>query len=242
MKKYISILAVALVALFATSCKLEDGSESNPNRANNLLWNRVSEAINEQYQHIMVVAELNDILRGAEYGNKPYKTLADITEAEGVYTISFGDERTYRIVTARELLEEGATWVIYVKYGSYMQFAKLGTVTGAVGEPTKFTIALDAEYGYHTAYYNVVTSVVEYSYDSISECLNITFEEVEGYSTDHSSSSTPDYIIHFYSAKPMVFNGGMLYSGEMEILYKDNVLHTERVLKVVIENKFITFA
>jgi len=40
MKRYISILVVALVALFtATSCQLDSGTTPRPNKANQLLWN-----------------------------------------------------------------------------------------------------------------------------------------------------------------------------------------------------------
>jgi hypothetical protein len=241
-KKYISILTVALVALFATSCILENGTEPNPNKANNLLWSRTQEVFSGQYEHILAMAQLNDILREAEYGNKPYNGYnPDITENDGIYTLAYGYERTYIINTAGRSLEEGGEWVVKVKYGKYMEPYKLGIVKGVVGEPTKFNFDFDDEYSYRSPYHNALKSEVEYSYNESEECLDITFANAEGYSIERNNSNMPDYIIEFDVTEPMAYYVGVLYSGKVDIIYKDNILHTERSLTVVIAYRFATF-
>ena len=244
MRRYISIFVVALVALFATtSCQLSSGTDPYPNRANKLLWSRTQEVFNGQYEHILAVAQLNDTLRDAEYGNKPYKAYnPDITEKDGVYKLAYGYQRIYTVNTAGKKLEEGAEWIVNVQYGTYMDPYKLGTVKGVEGEPTKFSIDFDDLYSYHSAYHNALTADVEYDYNALEECLDITFATAEGYSIDHYETSTmPDYIIEFKATKPMVYYGGVLYSGEVDILYKDNILNRQRGVTVEIFNKFATF-
>lgn len=242
MRKYISILVVALAALFATSCELSSGTEPKPNKANTLLWNRTSDVFGCMTHHILVVAQLNDTMRNAEYGDAPYKWYnPDITEKEGVYTLAYGYERTYDITTAGKRLDEGAEWTVMVKYGTYMEPYKLGTVKGVVGEPMKFSFDFDDMYSYHAYYRSALKSDIEYWYNEDEGCLDITFSNAEGFSVEQYSSSTPDYIIEFKTTEPMVYEANELYSGEVNILYKDNVLHTQRGVTVEIFNKFITF-
>ena len=243
MRKYISIFAVALVALFATSCELASGTDPNPNRANNLLWSRVQGVLSGQYEHILAIAQLNDTLRDAEYGNKPYKASSpDITEKDGVYTLAYGYQRIYTINTAGKMLDEGGEWSVNVQYGTYMEPYKLGTVKGVEGEPTKFSIDFDDLYAYHSSYHSLLKADVEYDYNASEECIDITFATAEGYSVErYETTATPDYIIEFKATQPLVYYGGVLYSGEVDILYKDNVLNTQRGVTVEIFNKFATF-
>lgn len=245
MRNYISILMVALVALCATSCQLEGGTTPNPNKANNLLWSRTQEVFNLQYEHILTVAQLNDTLRDAEYGKTPYDGYnPDIVESEeGVYTLQYGYERTYRINTGGKKLEEGAEWIVHLKYGNYMDYFKLGVVKGVVGEPTKFNFDFDDTYGHYTPYHNVLKSDLEYWFNTGEGMLDVSFSNSEGYTLDQGDiATTPSYIIMFKVTKPMEYNSGVLYSGEVDILYKDNILNTQRGLTVEIFNKFVTFA
>lgn len=242
MRKYISIIVVALVALFATSCELASGTEPNPNKANKLLWSRTQEVFSGQYEHILAIAQLNDTLRGADY-NKAYKGYdPEIIEKDGVYKLSYGYQRIYRINTAGKLLEEGGEWTITVQYGTYMEPYKLGTVKGVEGEPTKFSIDFDDLYSYHSSYHSALKADVEYAYNALDECIDITFATAEGYSVEQYETSAPDYIVEFQAMKPLVYYGGVLHSGEVDILYKDNVLNTQRGVKVEIINKIVTFA
>lgn len=244
MRKYISILAIALAALFvATSCEFSSGTDPDTNKANRLLWNRVQDVLGSQYNHIVAMAQLNDTLRKAEYGNKPYKgEVPEITESNGVYTLVYAYERTYIVNTLGKRLEEGGEWSILVRYGTYMEPYKLGTVKGVVGEPTKFSFDFDDLYSYHSSYHSALKADVEYAYNALDECIDITFATAEGYSVEQYETSTPDYIVEFQAMKPLVYYGGVLHSGEVDILYKDNVLNTQRGVKVEIINKIATFA
>ena len=206
------------------------------------MWSRVQGVLSGQYEHILAIAQLNDTLRDAEYGNKPYKAYnPDITEKDGVYTLAYGYERTYIINTTGKKLEEGGEWGVQVKYGTYMEPYKLGTVKGVVGEPTKFSIDFEDLYAYRAPYSNALKADIEYYYNEPEECVDITFATAEGYSVEQYETTTPDYIIEFEATEPLVYYGGMLYSGKVDILYKDNILHTQRGVTVVIFNKFATF-
>jgi hypothetical protein len=241
MRKYISFFAL-LVATFAiTSCELEGGSEPNPNRANQNLWNRVQYSLDSQYHYVAAVAHLNDTLRGVEDTNLFYQG-CEIAKYEDTYTLYYSSQNcTYKIVTAGTLLSEGGEWAVYAKYGSYMGFKRMGKATGIVGDATKFVLELEDTEGVSVAYYDILKSEVAYSLNSSEGCLDVTYNSVEGYSTERHDS-VPDYSIEFNLVEPMVLCDGIKQSGEVYIHYKDYVLHTERALKVKIANKFITFA
>lgn len=244
MRRYFSILIVALVAIFTTtSCQLESGTEPNPNRANQLLWRRVETALSGQYEHAQMVAWLNDYMIG-EVWSETYEPI-EVSEKEGVYTFSYtmsGDyyATTYRINTGGKKLNEGGEWVVYVKYGSYMEFAKIGVVKGVVGENTKFSI--ECEVGYQTPHYNALQSEVEYLFNDVEEMYEFTFMECKGISTDtNNASNSVEYIIEFEATEPLVYTDKTLWSGKVDILYKDNMAGTERNVTAVIERRFVTF-
>ncbi len=244
MRNYFSILMVALVALFsATSCQLEEGTEPNPNRANRLLWSRVETALNGQYEHVQMVTWLNDYMLGVDWG-ETYEPI-DVSEKEGIYTLSYtllGDyyATIYRINTAGKRLNEGGEWIVYVKYNSYMEFAKVGIVKGVVGEDAKFSI--ESEVSLHTPYYNALQSKVEYLFNDMEEMYEFTFTECKGVSTDtNNASSSMEYVIEFEATEPLVYTDKTLWSGKVNILYKDNVAGTQRNVTAEIERRFVTF-
>ena len=244
MRKYISILVVALVALFmATSCQLESGTEPNPNKANQLLWRRVETALNGQYEHAQMVVWLNDYMIG-EVWSETYKPI-EVSENEGVYTFSYtmsGDyyATTYRINTGGKKLNEGGEWIVYVKYGAYMEFAKVGVVKGVVGENTKFSI--ECEVSHQTPHYNALQSEVEYLFNDVEEMYEFTFMECKGISTDtNNASNSMEYIIEFEATELLVYTDKTLWSGKIDILYKDNMEGTERNVTAEIERRFVTF-
>ena len=240
MKRYISILVVALVALFtATSCQLDSGTTPRPNKANQLLWNRVSEALTGQQEHLQMVVWLNDYICGAEWSDI-YQPLI-MEEQEGVYILNHSvpaDYITYRITTNGKRLDEGGEWILYVKYGSYMEFEKVGVAKGFVGESAKF--AIDCELIHQTLYYNAMQSVVEYGFDTTIEEYEIVISECKGVSVDQDT--TASYKIDFETVEPLAYRNATLHSGEIEILYADYIENTTRSLTVQIANKIITFA
>ena len=244
MRKYISILVVALVAIFmATSCQLESGTEPNPNKANQILWRRVETALNGQYEHAQMVAWLNDYMIGTVWG-ETYKPI-DVLENEGVYTFGYtmsGDyyATTYRINTGGKKLNEGGEWIVYVKYGTYMEFAKVGVVKGVVGDDTKFSI--ECEVSHQTPHYNALQSEVEYWFNATEELYEFTYTTCKGISTDaDNATDSMEYIIEFEATEPLVYTDKTLWSGKIDILYKDNMAGTERNVTAEIERRFVTF-
>ena len=244
MRKYISMIMVALAALFVTtSCELASGTDPNPNRKDQLLWGRVKESIHLHYDYFCAVAHLNDTLLNKEYVSDIYPA-CEIEVKDNVYTFIYSSSyyaASYRIKTDGKRLDEGGEWTVDVKYGTYMEPYKLGTVKGVVGEPMKFSFDFDDTYAYNSLYRSALKSDIELWYNADKACFDITFSNAEGFSVEHYSSSTPDYIIEFKTTEPMVYEANELYSGEVNILYKDNVLHTQRGVTVEIFNKFITF-
>ena len=86
-------------------------------------------------------------------------------------------------------------------------------------------------------------SDVEYSYNTIEEALRIVLSNVDGVSTDTSSKGyEADFVIEYNSVEPLIFSDETLYSGEVDILYRDLVENTTRSVVVQIANKIITFA
>lgn len=244
MKKYISIIAVSFALLLgATSCQFNGGSDYDPNRANRMLWHRVWSAIHEQYGIVEVVAQLNDTLCGVVYNNSPYPP-CNISEEGGIYTFTYGESNTYyKIKTDGKLLSEGGEWMLYIRYGTYMNWAKMANIKGIVGESNKFEVASDNSETGAYEYCNLSQSTVEYLYDAAEGKILYTFATFNGRSTDRDYTNTEaQYMIEYEAVEPLVLRSGELLSGEIDILYQDFVEHTERTVTVRIVNKIITFA
>ena len=190
-----------------------------------------------------MVAWLNDHIIGTVWG-ETYEPI-EVSEKEGVYTFSYlmsGDyySTTYRINTGGKKLNEGGEWIVYVKYGAYMEFAKVGVVKGVVGEDTKFSI--ECEVSHQTPHYNALQSEVEYLFNDVEEMYEFTFMECKGISTDtNNASNSVEYIIEFEATEPLVYTDKPLWSGKIDILYKDNMAGTERNVTAEIERRFVTF-
>ena len=244
MRKIFSVVVVALVTLFAaTSCELTSGTDPNPNRANQLLWGRVNDAVYQQYDHILAVAHLNDTLVGKTYPKSLYKP-CKLEVKDNIYTLTYGTADyaswSYRIKSDGKRLDEGGEWAIYYRTGTYMEYVKLGNVVGIVGESAKFNLSIDnSEYAkYYYGYYFVADSEVAYEYDDVKETLCVKYNTFQGITTD--TTTTPDYTIEFAAVEPLVLSGE-IEQGKVDILYKDFVENTSRQLSVVIANKIVTF-
>ena len=242
MRKYISIVVVALAAMFmATSCELGSGTDPNPNRANQLLWGRVKDAIYQQYNTAEVVAQLNDTLIGKTYPKNPYKQ-CDLEVGDNIYTLIYGEGyQSYRIQTDGKLLSQGGTWVIYYRAGSYMEFVKLGYASGIEGETSKFNLVTD-DYDLSQYYYDYsynVESEIEWEWEPVHECRLVKYNTFKGASTD--SWREPDYTLDFELVEPLVICRE-IEQGKVHILYQDLVENTKREVAVKIANKIVTFA
>ena len=244
MRKIFSMIMVALVALcVATSCELASGTDPNPNKANNLLWGRVKDAIYMQYDNFMVVAYLNDKLLNKEYVSDIYPSY-ELEVRDNIYTLNYGGSNyyaeSYRIKTDGKRLDEGGEWLIYYRPSTYAEYAKLGMATGIEGETAKFNLSIDnsADGDSYYAYSYAAESEIEYEYGDVTERLEVKFNTFKGSTFD--TASQLNYIIEFEVVEPLVFRTE-IESGKVEILYKDFVDNTSRSLSVVIANKITTF-
>ena len=241
MRRYFSIFVVALVALFtATSCQLESGTEPDLNRANNLLWGRVNDAINQQYDHFWAVAYLNDVMLDREYVESVYKQ-CEIVEGTNLYTITDASSNaSYRIKTDGKRLDEGGVWAIYCRVGTYMEFSEVGKAVGIEGESSKFNLVVDNSrwgYTYYADSYSA-ESEIEYGYDDVVECLCVQFNTFKGFCSDDPTPAS--YVIEFEVVEPLYIRAS-IEEGEVAILYKDLVEKTTRSLSVIIANRGIYF-
>ena len=240
MRKIFSMIMVALVALFVTSsCKLENGNNPDPDRANNLLWWEVNNSIHQHYDIFIAVAFLNDTMLEKSTVYDGYR-LSEEMGADNIYTISYSDYgKLYRIKTDGKRLDEGGEWSIYLRLSNYEEYMKLGVVKGIVGESSKFNLLI--EYNATPYYYINYTaeSEMEYEYDKVRECLCVKYNTFKGVTWDASSPN--DYAINFEVVEPLVLYTS-IETGKINILYKDLVDSTSRQLSVVINNKITTFA
>ena len=241
MRKIFSMIMVALMALFvATSCKIGEGSNPDPDRANNLLWWDVQASINQHNNHFRAVAYLNDTLLErtiVEDSNKP----TDVVVDNNLYTINYGDtsySKSYRIQTDGKRFDEGGVWTIYYRTSVYDEYKKLGEAKGIVGESSKFNLAIDNSACNYQNWYYSAESEMEYEYDNIRECLCVKYNTLKGVTWDVLYPN--DYAINFEVVEPLIIRT-ILDEGKVDILYKDLVDITSRQLSVVITNQNSTF-
>ena len=246
MRRYFSILAVAMATIFLCSCEFSSAEIPDPQRANKLLWRRVSEGLQSEYRHAQVIAHLNDIMLGKAQCNAAYGE-CEVIHNDSIYTLDYHGSKygaeTYRVLTAGKRLDEGGEWIVYVKYGSYMQLVNIGTVKGSVGENSKFTLTtynVDwCRYDYSVSQ----ESVIEYSVNDIEEVLTLTMVSATGLNTDYlRDPSSADYTIDYTLLSPLVFKGDELISGKVDIIYRSVLEQTRRTLVVEVANKIVTFA
>ena len=243
MRKIFSMIMVALVALFvATSCKLDNGTEPDIDRAKNLLWWHVQVPINQHYEHFRAVAYLNDTLLDKSVVEGGY-TPSNVVVENNIYTIYYGATnyaRSYRIEIDSKRLDEGGKWTIYYRIGTNNEYKKLGEVEGIIGETSKFKFLIDSSmctvYGSNSCY--SAESEMEYEYDKIKECLCVKYNTFKGVVWDASAPN--DYAINFEVVEPLVIRTS-IEEGKIDILYKDLVDITSRQLSVVIANSTATY-
>ena len=243
MKKIFSMFMVALVALLvATSCEFSSGTTPNPNRANELLWQKVKSAMLEVNTSAKAVMHLNDIMLGREIAQTLYGSFV-VEENNGVYTIAYGTAEyaytTYRIVTGGVRLDEGGEWDIYLKYGSYMNFVKIGSAMGVADEANSFSIVVDSS-GLNLCDYEYdVESNINYQYNEIVERLEVEYTNTKGAISNYLKAPN-SYLIEFTTLEPILY-AYSIESGKVHILYKDIVENTKREVTVVASTDSTTF-
>ena len=257
MKKYIAFLMVAAATMFFASCEFASAEEPDSQRANKLLWGRVSEGLSSEFRHMQVVAHLNEImLTSGEEATRlspveqpnPYTGFGEceITENKGIYTLAYSSDyygkETYRIVTNGMRLDEGGEWAIYVKYGSYMSYVGIGTAKGEVGNNKKFTLSTGCEEWMRYDYSIASECEVEYSIGEIDEVFYLTLTSAKGIITENlKTPESSTYIIDYDIVEPLAWKGLEMVSGEVFIVYRDIQAQTRRTLIVEIANKIVTF-
>lgn len=242
MKRYIFMVINIALLFGATSCRLDDGTTPDRQKANRLLWTQVGDALDTARSHIEVVTCLNDYMLDAEHFDKAYRCTVE-KQAEGEYTVNYSyNTISYRINTDGKRLDEGGKWVLYTRYGAY-PFVKVATVEGVTGESAKFNFTTDYWEDFNYEYGYGFCADVEYSYDAIERALCLTMNNLSGTITNaqNYNGGSDDFTTTYSSVVPVTFIG-TLDSARIDICYKDNILHTERWLTVVVENKFTTFA
>ena len=239
------MIMVALVALcVATSCKLANGTDPNPNRKNTLLWGRVNDVINQHYDHATAVAHLNDIMLDKSYIEIAYEP-CDFMAEENTYTLRYGSTssaRSYRIKTDGKRLDEGGVWEIYYRTSTYAEYVQIGKATGIEGETSKFNLQINNEEfaQFYLADYYAAESEIEYEYDDfLLDCLCVKYNTFKGTIAERSKQT--DYTIDFEVVEPLVIYAS-IEQGKIDILYKDLVENTSRFLSVEIADKIVTFA
>ena len=242
MRRYFSILVVAVATLLLSACEFATADLPDTQRANRLLWGRVEDGLRIERRHAQVVAHLNDILLGktqidTAYGECEVLSNRDIYTLD--YSISGYSNETYRIVTDGKRLDEGGQWSIYMKLGSYMSMVEVGTAKGIEGQSNKFTIKTGNPEWYHFYEYFVAQqSEVEYSINDITGALILTMTNATGLNTDDlQNPETANYTIDYKLLKPLRFEGADIVSGIVDIRYCDVQTKSQRSLVVDITNQ-----
>lgn len=244
MRRYFSILMVALATIFLTACKLSDGDTPNPQRPNQLIWNRVADGLKVEHGYMQIVVALNEIMINnnaymTAYGG-PSSVSCEEDEYTLVYNISSYHKGIYSIQTGGKRLDEGAEWTLYV-WEDNIGFSKqyIGTVTGVEGQTNMFHFSSGNPTWCPYSFCVAQESDVEYVLNEGTRSCDLTMTNLSGVSTDSAYS---DYTIEYHSLQPILFKRAQIISGKMDILYKDLVRKSERATIVEVKNQIATYA
>lgn len=244
MRRYFSILAVAVATIFLTACKLSDGDTPNPQRPNQLIWNRVADGLKVEHEYMQIVVALNEIMINNNAYMTTYGGPSSVSSEEGeytlVYNISSYHKEIYSIQTGGKRLDEGAEWCLYAwedNLGSSKQY--IGIATGVEGQTNKFHFSSGNPTWSPYSFCVAQESDVEYVLNEGTRSYDLTMTNLSGVSTDSAYS---DYTIEYHSLQPILFKKAQIISGKMDILYKDLVRKSERATIVEVKNQIATYA
>lgn len=244
MRRYFSILAVAVATIFLTACKLSDGDTPNPQRSNQLIWNRVADGLKVEHGYMQIVVALNEIMINNSAYMTAYGGPSSVSCEEGeytlVYNISSYHKEIYSIQTGGKRLDEGAEWTLYV-WEDNIDFSKqyIGTATGVEGQTNMFHFSSGNPTWCPYSFCVAQESDVEYVLNEGTRSCDLTMTNLSGVSTDSAYS---DYTIEYHSLQPILFKRAQIISGKMDILYKDLVRKSERATIVEVKNQIATYA
>ena len=240
MRRYISILMVAMATITLTACQFGSGDTPDPQRANKLIWDRVSDGLYLEYDYLMPVAHLNDLMLGKEYASTAYGAF-EVSDYNGEYTLKYlyGGTLTkaiYLIVTDGKRLDEGGEWDLYVsdnRTAEHMQL--IGSVKGFAGETDKFALTTGNPDWSRYSFSVAQQSEIIYAYNEAERIFSVRMTSINGLNTDCLSDPTvAGYTIEYEAVKPLVWEGGAIISGELNLCYTDVRLASKRTLGVEI--------
>ena len=250
MRRYFSILVVAMATILLSACELEGSDYQGQSYAQRLIWNRVLDGLEVEHEYMLPVVHLNEKLLGNETYKTSYDSPSGYSDKSGEdgYVLVYGyneySKKYYSIITDGKRLDEGAQWELYYWINrdvSSKQF--IGTVTGIVGQTDKFRLSTGNPTW--SRYYFMVAqeSEVEYLFNEGTGYYDLRMTSVSGVNTDYLyDDASSDYTIEYESIRPMVFERGQLISGKMNLLYKDHVRQSERSVGVEISNRIVTYS
>ncbi len=238
MRKYIILALTALVAL--TSCKLEDGSEPQPNSVNRILWAEVSNNIYQvnMYAKYFICADV--ILYGDQESQNIVKNLwfddlEIIVDANNVSFARFRESQKieeYIVKTDGKKLSEAGKWSLV--YNNYLNVSDhtLAAVNGVMGENNVYVHKISEE-GYQN--YRDIVATVGYSLLKEKSSIEILFN-CRGEIKDEDNS----YLLSFNTdaISPISVSPDLrsYLSGKVKIEYKDNISGKSRSVTVVIKD------
>lgn len=243
MRKYIILALTALVAL--TSCKLDDGSEPQPNRVNRVLWAEVSNNIYQVniYAKYFICADV--ILYGDQESQNIVKNLwfddfEIIVDANNVSFARFRDSQKteeYIVKTDGKKLSEAGKWsVVYNNYLSTNDYT-MATVNGVIGENNIYVHNI-SETRYKES--RDIVATVGYSMLKEKNSIEILFN-CRGEIKDEDNS----YLLSFSTdaISPLSVSPDLrsYLSGKVKIEYKDNISGKRKAVTVFVSNSKTEF-
>lgn len=250
MRRYFSILAVAMATIFLSACELEGSNYQGQYYAEKLIWNRVLDGLEVEHEYMLPVVHLSEKLLGNETYKTSYDRPSGYSDKEGedgyvlVYGYSEYSKKYYSIITDGKRLDEGAQWELYAweeRNVSSKQY--VGTVTGIAGQTNMFRFSTGNPAWNRYSFYVAQESEVEYLFNGGTGYYDLKMVSVSGVNTDYLNDvASSDYTIEYESLRPMVFERGQLISGKMNLLYKDHVRQSERSVGVEISNRIVTYS
>ena len=244
MRRYFSILMVALATTLLSACELESADIRPTSYAERLLWNRVADGLKVEHGYMQIVVALNEIMNNNNAYMATFGRLSSVSSEEGeytlVYNISSYHKEIYSIQTGGKRLDEGAEWCLYA-WEDNIGFSKqyIGTATGVEGQTNKFHFSSGNPTWSPYSFCVAQESDVEYVLNEGTRSCDLTMTNLSGVSTDSAYS---DYTIEYHSLQPILFKKAQIISGKMDILYKDLVRKSERAIIVEVKNQIATYA
>lgn len=238
MKKYIILAFTALLAF--TSCKLEDGSEPQPNSVNRILWAEVSNNIYQVNMYAKYFICTDVILYGDQESQNIVKNLwfddlEIIVDANNVSFAWFRESQKieeYIVKTDGKKLSEGGKWSLV--YNNHLSASDhtFATINGVVGSDNSYV----HNYSY-TSDHEKKDVVATIGYTVVKEKSNV--EIALNCKGDIGDESGKSYKLSFETdaSSPLLLSDTFSYiSGRVEMEYNDYISGKSHSVTVIIKD------